>query len=398
MRGFWSYARHDVEADGSPLEEIRCYLERQIGRRLGLRRDFPLWRDRINLEAGQQWRDEIEQRLGEANVLIVLLTPNWLASNHCRKELATFTDGVASSVSPRFVVPVYFRRSPILEGEESAGAPDAQAAIKTLKSLHRANWTSIADAIEDDGLRSPMVKAKVRDLAESISHSLRPQGSSQAPVIPLPTTPTGSATRRVVVSSGEISRPKGPGRIELDQGPNTVSTDRFLVRPDAVFATTEVITSKFVFPVALKQARMRVDVVGGVVDLDTIAGRPEIELANGRVGYLGAQEWRIAALGETPLAGSVMLDGGLCAVSAAATESGVRVSLVATPQDFAVREQDARLRDDTTNVGDRMFSLFGVNGRKLVKIWLQERLVQQFERDDDDVLLCEATLMTRAMP
>lgn len=48
------------------------------------------WRDTKRIESGDQFLPEIEEALKSASILLVVLSPNWLASKYCRAELESF--------------------------------------------------------------------------------------------------------------------------------------------------------------------------------------------------------------------------------------------------------------------------------------------------------------------
>jgi hypothetical protein len=49
-----------------------------------------IWRDTKRIADGDQFTPEIEEALKSASFLLVVLSPNWMASHWCRRELDTF--------------------------------------------------------------------------------------------------------------------------------------------------------------------------------------------------------------------------------------------------------------------------------------------------------------------
>jgi TIR domain-containing protein len=105
--GFFSYAHHDAETDSSLIEDFTTRLEGRVGSRLTNAR-FAIWRDERNLRTGERWNDKIEAELRRADVLIVLLTPQWMNSDYCRKEYSIFEEMEASRVG-QYVAPILAR-------------------------------------------------------------------------------------------------------------------------------------------------------------------------------------------------------------------------------------------------------------------------------------------------
>jgi hypothetical protein len=124
---FISYARDDdVPPPGVPdgkgfvtfLDEAIRYEFRDLGP------DRPkIWRDTKRIADGAQFTPEIEDALKEASFLLIVLSPNWMASTWCKRELETFAkyhgpDGLLDRiivVSKRYVDPD--RRPPLLQGQ-----------------------------------------------------------------------------------------------------------------------------------------------------------------------------------------------------------------------------------------------------------------------------------------
>jgi hypothetical protein len=91
---FLSYARAD---DRPPTDSpdgkgfVTCLDERlqQAFRRLGSQSPT-LWRDKRWIKPGDPFEAMIEDAIAKAEVLLVVLSRNWLASAYCRRELESF--------------------------------------------------------------------------------------------------------------------------------------------------------------------------------------------------------------------------------------------------------------------------------------------------------------------
>jgi hypothetical protein len=111
FRGFFSYARHDGETDPGLIVALTTELEGRVNARLVNAR-FVIWRDTERLKVGERWDDTIDGELRCADLLIVLLTPRWIASEYCRKEFSLFEELEASRRIGQRVVPVLARPIP----------------------------------------------------------------------------------------------------------------------------------------------------------------------------------------------------------------------------------------------------------------------------------------------
>ena len=91
---FMSYA-HDDDLILSPdLDEpgFVSFLDQQL--RLKLRdlgaRQANIWRDRRRISQGDHFADIIDDELSQAELLVVVMSPNWMQRPYCRKEFETF--------------------------------------------------------------------------------------------------------------------------------------------------------------------------------------------------------------------------------------------------------------------------------------------------------------------
>jgi hypothetical protein len=124
---FISYARDDDLAppDGPDRKGFVTFLDENVRfefRDLGPERPT-IWRDTKRVADGDQFTPEIEEALKDASILLVVLSPNWMASKWCSRELETFAryhgpEGLQERiivVSKRYVDPD--KRPPLLQGQ-----------------------------------------------------------------------------------------------------------------------------------------------------------------------------------------------------------------------------------------------------------------------------------------
>lgn len=124
---FISYSRDDdVPPPDRPerkgfvtfLDEMIRYEFRDLGP------DRPsVWRDTKRISLGDQFTPEIEEALRNTSFLVIVLSPNWMASNWCKRELDTFAkihgpDGLRERiilVNKRYIDPD--KRPSLLQGQ-----------------------------------------------------------------------------------------------------------------------------------------------------------------------------------------------------------------------------------------------------------------------------------------
>lgn len=108
FKGFFSYAHHDAKTDTGLIPDFTRRLEDRVNARL-VNAQFLIWRDNDQLRTGDRWDRKIEAELRASDVLIVLLTPQWIGSDYCRREYTIFEGVEASRAVGDFVAPILAR-------------------------------------------------------------------------------------------------------------------------------------------------------------------------------------------------------------------------------------------------------------------------------------------------
>src|SRR5262245_54738490 len=92
VQAFFSYARSYAEDFSDEHEQLREHLLRRIRQALGENR-FRFWIDDTGMPLGEELSPSISRALAGSDMLIMMLSPQWLASEHCRREYSEFFQG-----------------------------------------------------------------------------------------------------------------------------------------------------------------------------------------------------------------------------------------------------------------------------------------------------------------
>ncbi len=103
---FFSYAHAD--------EKLRKQLEKQLSL-LQLQGLITGWHDRM-VRAGTEWEDEIDSHLNTATIILLLISPDFMASGYCygiemKRAMERHQAGEAH-VIPVILRPVFWKRAP----------------------------------------------------------------------------------------------------------------------------------------------------------------------------------------------------------------------------------------------------------------------------------------------
>ena len=172
---FYSYSHAD--------EDMREHLEKHLSilRRTG---EVTEWHDR-RIDAGGEWKDQIDSHLESAKIILLLISSNFLGSDYCwnvemKRALERHRAGEA------VVIPV------MLHPVDFEGAPFAQLQALPKDARPVSKWADPDEAFTDivKGIR-----ARIRDIAKQVAdvpaEPLRVPASScpmsmRLPRMPLP--------------------------------------------------------------------------------------------------------------------------------------------------------------------------------------------------------------------
>lgn len=112
--GFWSYAGQDDHSSNGRLDDLRRLLVNELQQVYG-REPVKIWQDVSAIPPGAEWENSINQAIGQSSFLIPIITPAFIESEWCNKEVVKFLDRereIASTYpnmqSRRLIFPIYY--------------------------------------------------------------------------------------------------------------------------------------------------------------------------------------------------------------------------------------------------------------------------------------------------
>ena len=106
--GFFSYAHADAKTDKALFDAFSDELALRLTNQFTDRTQARLWKD-ADLRTGEIWDPRIEANLRDSKFLVVMLSPQWLASDYCRKEFAIFLEEEAKRGAKELIIPILVR-------------------------------------------------------------------------------------------------------------------------------------------------------------------------------------------------------------------------------------------------------------------------------------------------
>jgi TIR domain len=119
LYGFFSYSREDDRGFHNELSALRIRIQDELRAQLGRTpRNFRLWQDKEAIAAGKIWQAEIETAVGQSVFFIPIITPTFVASEFCGRELESFLGREKSLDRSDLIFPILYMDVPELEDSD----------------------------------------------------------------------------------------------------------------------------------------------------------------------------------------------------------------------------------------------------------------------------------------
>lgn len=136
LKGFWSYVHKDDEGAQGRICRLAQDVAEQFEMLTG--ESIDLFLDKDALEWGDRWKDKIDESLASVAFFMPVITPRYLMSPECRRELQFFARRAENLGIKELVLPLYYVRVPALEAE----MPD-DGLVVILKKFQWEDWREL---------------------------------------------------------------------------------------------------------------------------------------------------------------------------------------------------------------------------------------------------------------
>jgi TIR domain len=200
---FMSYARFDDQHDDGQLTAFRERLSAEVRVQTG--DEFLIFQDRVDIAWGQNWQQRIGQALDTVTSLLVIITPGFFRSPHCRAEAEQFLDRERRLGRDDLILPVYYVST--LEIEDP-GRRDADPLAVTLAARQYADWREL----RFEPVTSPVARRTIAQLATRMRDTFwHPPASTPVPArtaqADLAETPASQVPQAVSVRGAARTEP-----------------------------------------------------------------------------------------------------------------------------------------------------------------------------------------------
>lgn len=154
---FWSYAHDDDSRSYGRVSKLAEAITNEFALTTG--DELNLFLDRKSIRWGDAWRSRIDDAVGEAPFFMPVITPSYLKSLECRKELIAFSGHAKSRGIDRLLLPILYIDVPDL----SEDSPDEVLAL--IARTQYLDWRKLRNKKLDSEEHLEAVHAVAEELA-----------------------------------------------------------------------------------------------------------------------------------------------------------------------------------------------------------------------------------------
>ncbi|MDI9916909.1 toll/interleukin-1 receptor domain-containing protein [Rhodococcus sp. IEGM 1379] len=104
--GFWSYVHDDNDGEGGRILRLCELVQKEFGSLTA--RSIEMFVDRKDIAWGAKWKITIDDALTETTFFIAIVTPRYLKSEQCRREILLFTQNAQERKVPELLLPILY--------------------------------------------------------------------------------------------------------------------------------------------------------------------------------------------------------------------------------------------------------------------------------------------------
>jgi TPR repeat protein len=183
--GFWSYSTSDDESSRGKLSQLRALLAGELQQHLGRAFKVNIFQDVAAIPPGRDWARQIDEAIEASSFLIPIVTPAFLQSEWCCKEVEAFRHREERLGASGLIFPIHYIDTDHIDATDPHECHDRSA----LEFLRARQWVDFRRL----RLRHPDsedVALRLEGLAQGIRNELR---RPTAP--PTPSLPAASAAK-----------------------------------------------------------------------------------------------------------------------------------------------------------------------------------------------------------
>ncbi|WP_267360261.1 MULTISPECIES: toll/interleukin-1 receptor domain-containing protein [unclassified Methylobacterium] len=172
--GFWSYTTSDESAARGKLSQLRALLTSELQQQVGREPKVNIFQDVAAIPPGGEWETQIRTAIGTSSFLIPIVTPAFLQSEWCCREVSLFRQREAELGVRCLVFPLHYVNTDHIDGDDPSQCHDAEI----LAFLKTRQWTDFR-AFRLQNQEGENVAVLLEGLARGLLKALRDGGGKQ---------------------------------------------------------------------------------------------------------------------------------------------------------------------------------------------------------------------------
>ena len=154
---FWSYVHKDDDAVGGRMTRLAKAIQNEYELQTG--EPLELFVDKSSIAWGEEWRSRIDGALAKTTFLVPVITPRFLQSDECRREVIEFLGQARSLGLAELILPILYVKPSAFDA-----GPTEDDVTEQLRARHWIDWTDLRLCDED----SEPYRREVAAMAERI--------------------------------------------------------------------------------------------------------------------------------------------------------------------------------------------------------------------------------------
>jgi hypothetical protein len=203
--GFWSYTRRDDELARGKLAQLRTLILNELEAQLG--EQAPVFKDTVSIPHGARWEQTTRNALHDATFFIPILTPNFLMSEWCCREVRLFLEREQQLATDHPECAGTSRIFPIHYIDSSDADTRDEGVFESLMQLQHLDFMNLRHR----GYDEEAVQLKVASFVTSIRNLLRIR--VEIPDDPAGAEPVKRKRAPAVKPAPAVSQSSRPGRV-----------------------------------------------------------------------------------------------------------------------------------------------------------------------------------------
>ncbi|MET8169322.1 toll/interleukin-1 receptor domain-containing protein [Streptomyces sp. NPDC005329] len=173
--GFWSYTHRDDEIEEGRIRRLAIKIANEFE---GVTADeFDVFIDKKDIRWGDEWRKRIDSALAGSTFFMPVITPRFLKSEECRREILTFVGHAKSLGLEELLLPILYFDVPQLQEQNPS-----DEVVALVAERQYVDWTKLRLERED----SPDYRKEVNRLAVRLVEIIEQTAEIEPPPVLLP--------------------------------------------------------------------------------------------------------------------------------------------------------------------------------------------------------------------